>query len=60
MAERYRFEIWQDGVRTDFGPVHRDAMRLALLHGDDCPVEVRGVPADKRNELMAALGCLRH
>jgi hypothetical protein len=53
--------VWQNNERqalvegADFERVHADAMHYAFMYGQDGPVEVRGIPADKLDWLRARL-----
>lgn len=55
----YDLEIWQAGQMVasahgaDFDFVHREAMHYAFQYAQDGPVEIRGIPADKFDQVQA-------
>ncbi|HSV24659.1 MAG TPA: hypothetical protein VLJ17_16725 [Xanthobacteraceae bacterium] len=55
----YELEVWQSGLMVasvhgpDFDFVHGEAMHYALQYAQDGPVEIRGIPADKFEQVKA-------
>lgn len=57
----FNLEVWQAGEMVasvhgaDFDRVHADAMHYALMYGTSGPVEIRGIPMDRLNDLKQRL-----
>lgn len=59
--QEYDLEIWQAGVCVasvqgyDFDRVHSDAMHYAFQYMQDGPIEIKGIPLEKIDDLKAKL-----
>lgn len=58
-SREYDLEVWQGGQMVasahgaDFNAVHREALHYAFVYAQDGPVEIRGIPADKFEQVKA-------
>lgn len=62
MTAAYELEIWQRGLMVaavngpNFDTVHSEAMKYALQYAMDGPVEIRGIPADRFEQVSGEAG----